>query len=75
MVIDQPERKKSKAEFRRTRPLSVRFPPPGNSKTYPFTRGAAFGAAEIKCLASHSHGLRHESGFTVIGNFGTRRQG
>jgi|GEM_PF-5782848 len=74
MVIDQPERKKSKAEFRRTRPLSVPFPPPGNSKTYPLPEGRLLAPQKIKCLASHSHGLRHESGFTFIGNFGTRRQ-
>ena len=60
MVIDQPERAKSKAEFWRTRPLSVPFPPPGNSKTYPLQESAAFGAAEIKCLAFHGHGLRRE---------------
>jgi hypothetical protein len=75
MVIDQPERKEPKAEFWRTRPLLVPFPPPGNSNTDPVPSRTASGAAEIKCLALHSHELRHGSGFTLIGNFGTDDQG
>jgi hypothetical protein len=75
MVIDQPERKKPKAEFRRTRPLLVPFPPPGNSNTGSALSRTASGAAEIKSLASHGHALSHESGFTFIGNFGTDDQG
>jgi hypothetical protein len=47
MIIEQAERKKSKAEFWRTRPLLVPFPPPGNSNTDPLPEWVAFGVAEI----------------------------
>jgi len=74
MVIDQPGRKKSKAEFWRTRPLLVPFPPPGNSKADPLPETPAFGVAEIKCLAYYGLGLRYESGLTLISNLGTGDQ-
>ena len=75
MVIDQPERKESKAEFWRTRPLLVPFPPPGNSNTDPLPETVAFAIAEIKCLASPVTDFRHEIGLTLISNPGTDDQG
>src|SRR5579864_350348 len=70
MVMDQPERKKSKAEFWRTRPLLVPFPPPGNSNTDPLPERTAFGIAEIKRFTSDGHGFCNQRGLALIGNPG-----
>jgi len=55
-------------------PCQCHFLPQEIARLIPLPEGRLLAPQKIKCRASHGHGLRHESGFTVGGNFGTRRQ-